>query len=244
MKNIINKFAHKFGFEIHGVGYMEKLRNSNPDKNAYLIQSELLNGDAKIIFDVGANRGNTALEYRHYFPNSIIHSFEPFPDSYKEFESLHNRDNKIILSKCALSSEEGTAILNINKSVDTNSILQSKKLGATSDKSCESIGEIEIPTMTLDKYCQNNNISKIDILKIDVQGFEIEVLKGSFELLMKRDIGLIYLETYFKQQYVDQPLFQQIAQLLYEYNYTLQDIYDPYYASNCLAWCDSIFVKR
>ena len=88
-----------------------------------------------------------------------------------------------------------------------------------------------------------NNIKKIDILKIDVQGAEIEVLKGALDMLKKGKIKLIYTETYFEQQYVNQPLFHDISQLLYKHNFVLQDIYDPYFSKNNMLWCDSIFVN-
>ena len=183
------------------------------------------------------------MKYLNLFPNARIHSFEPFPDSYEIFINLHKENLNVHLNKYALSSDIGKAILNVNKSVDTNSLLESKKIGANSDKSCVSVDQIEIETNTIDNYCIQNNITEIDILKIDVQGSEIEVLKGALDMLKKGSIKLIYTETYFEQQYVNQPLFHDISQLLYKHNFVLQDIYDPYFSKNNILWCDSIFVN-
>ena len=243
MKNTINKYLRRFGIEIHGVGYIQKLRNSDLKKSEWQKQKELLKGKANVIFDVGANRGNTTLKYLKLFPNAIIHSFEPFPDSYEVFINLHKDNLNVNLNKYALSNDIGSSILNVNKSVDTNSFLESKKIGANSDKSCVSVGQILIETNTIDNYCSKNNIKEIDILKIDVQGFEIEVLKGALDMLKNGSIKLIYIETYFKQQYVNQPLFHDISKLLYNHNFALQDIYDPYFSKNNIVWCDSIFVN-
>jgi FkbM family methyltransferase len=243
MKNAINKYLRRFGIEIHGVGYIQKLRNSDLKKSEWQKQKELLKGKANVIFDVGANRGNTTLKYLKLFSNARIHSFEPFPESYEIFINRHKDNLNVHLNKYALSSSIGEANLNVNKSVDTNSLLESKKIGANSDKSCISIGQIEIETNTIDSYCAQNNIKEIDILKIDVQGSEIEVLKGALEMLKKGSIKLIYTETYFEQQYVNQPLFHDISQLLYTHNFVLQDIYDPYFSKNNMLWCDSIFVN-
>ena len=243
MKNKINSYLRRFGIEIHGVGYIQKLKNSDLKKSEWSKQQELLKSKANVIFDVGANRGDTTLKYLNLFPKARIHSFEPFPESYEIFINRHKENLNVQLNKYALSSSIGKAILNINKSVDTNSLLESKKIGATSDKSCISIGQIEIETNTIDNYCAQNNIKEIDVLKIDVQGSEIEVLKGALEMLKKGSIKLIYTETYFEQQYVNQPLFHDISQLLYKHNFVLQDIYDPYFSKNNILWCDSIFVN-
>ncbi len=134
-------------------------------------------------------------------------------DSYEVFTNLHKDNLNVNLNKYALSNDIGSSILNINKSVDTNSFLKTKKIGANSDKSCVSVGQILIETNTIDNYCSINNIKEIDILKIDVQGSEIEVLKGALDMLKNGRIKLIYIETYFKQQYVNQPLFHDISKL-------------------------------
>ena len=76
-KNILNKFLNKFGVEIHGIGFMEKLRNQSPDKNAWIKQRNLINNNP-VIFDVGANRGDTTSKYLKLFPNATIIAFEPF----------------------------------------------------------------------------------------------------------------------------------------------------------------------
>lgn len=244
MKEKINRYLRKFGAEIHGIGYIQKLKNSDSKKNEWVKQQELLNNKANIIFDVGANRGDTASKYLNIFPDCSIHSFEPFPQACEIFLKKHKQNNNVRLNKYALANIIGKSILNINKSADTNSLLNSKKIGANSDKSCFTIGQMEIETNTIDNYCLENNIDLIDILKIDVQGSEIEVLKGASNMLKERRIKVVYTETYFQQQYANQPLFHDISQFLYNHNFILQDTYDPYYSANSLLWCDSIFISN
>ena len=243
MKKLINSYLRRLGIEIHGTGYIQKLKRFDLNKNEWILQKEFLKGKANVIFDVGANSGNTTLKYLKVFPSAIIHSFEPFADSYEVFINLHKDSLNVNLNKYALSNDIGSSILNVNKSVDTNSLLESKKLGASSDKSCVSVGQILIENNTIDNYCLKNNIKEIDILKIDVQGSEIKVLKGAINMLRNGRIKLIYLETYFKQQYVNQPLFHDISKFLYNHNFLFQDIYDPYFSNNNMIWCDSIFIN-
>jgi len=188
MKKIINSYLSRLGIEIHGTGYIQKLKSFDCNKNEWIMQQELLRGNVNVVFDVGANRGNSTLEYSKFFPNSMIHSFEPFPDSYELFINLHKGNLNVNLNKYALSNDIGKSILNINKSIDTNSFLESIEIGANSDKGCVSVGRMLVETNTLDNYCSKNNINAIDILKIDVQGSEMEVLRGAVEMLNNRRI--------------------------------------------------------
>ena len=243
MKDLINKCLNIFGVEIHGAGYIQKIMRSDYKKNEWKTQQKLLGKKASVIFDVGANRGNTVSKYLSLFPSVKIHAFEPFPDIYKTLMNHHKNNTSVYLNKYALSSKVGRSTFYVNKSIDTNSLLKSKKIGASSDKNCISINEIVVNTNTIDNYCLENNIYEIDILKIDVQGSELEVLKGSLNMLKSSKIKIIYIETYFKQQYINQPLFHDISKLLYNYNFTLQDIYDPYFSKKNILWCDAIFIN-
>lgn len=76
---------------------------------------------------------------------------------------------------------------------------------------------------------------------MDIQGAELMALKGSIELLKNKKIKLIYTELYFKEQYKNQPLFNDVYSFLKLYDYKLQDFYNPYYIDNHIAWCDVIF---
>ena len=244
MKKIVNRYLSRLGVEMHGVGYMQKLKNSKGEKSPWIKQQQLLGNKAKVVFDVGANRGNTTRKYEKAFPQAYIHAFEPFPASCKAFEKKHRDNTRIKLNKIGLSSEIGVSTMNINKSVDTNSLLESKKIGASSDRSCQTEAQMEIEISTIDEYCRSMAIDQIDILKLDVQGLELEVLKGANRMISENKIQLIYAETFFKEQYVDQALFHDIAAFLYGHNYILQDIYDPYYSAETLLWCDSLFLLR
>ena len=243
MKDLINKYLNIFGVEIHGSAYIQKLMRSDYKKNEWETQKKLLEKNVNVIFDVGSNRGNTVSKYLSLFPNVKIHAFEPFPEIYNTFMNRHKNNLNVYLNKYALSSKVGRSAFYVNKSIDTNSLLKSKKIGANSDKNCVSVNEIIVNTNTIDNYCLENNISEIDIVKIDVQGSELEVLKGSLNMLKSSKIKLIYIETYFKQQYINQPLFHDISKLLYNYNFILQDIYDPYFSKKNILWCDAIFIN-
>jgi FkbM family methyltransferase len=242
MKKFINNLLKPFHAEIHGTGYLKKLQKNANAPDAMEVQGKLLRNEAKIIFDIGANRGQVTRQYAEIFPGAFIHAFEPF----EEFHTLFHRENpgnpNIRLNALALSEKEGDADFYLNESGDTNSLLESIAIGASSDRSCTNIGSRKVKTMTLEKYCLEKNIRGIDILKMDTQGSELSILKGGERLLQEQRIGLIYTEGYFKPQYKDQPLLYDIANYLKHFNYYLEGIYDPYFNDKFMLWCDAIFL--
>lgn len=226
------------GVEMHGKGYLKRISRQNFLKNAFDEQKSFVK-QANVIFDVGANVGNVATMYSKIYPGATIYAFDPLKEFANCYSSL---PDDITFSAIALSDIKGTIKFNVNKSLDTSSILKSAKIGANSDKSCEFVETREVMSDTIDSFCNLNNISTIDILKMDVQGGELAVLKGAKMMLNEHKVKLIYTEAYFKEQYVDQPLFYDTARYLKDFGYELMDIYEPYYNERQILWCDAIFV--
>ena len=114
----------------------------------------------------------------------------------------------------------------------------------SSDKQVKNIKKIDVDTISIDSFCLTNGIEQIDVLKMDIQGGELDALKGAKQMLANGKVGLIYSETYFLEQYVNQPLFHEIATFLHQYGYYLQDVYNPIYGNGNIAWADVIFRKK
>jgi hypothetical protein len=83
-----------------------------------------------------------------------------------------------------------------------------------------------VRVLTLDRFCADHAINKIDLLKIDTQGYELKVLEGAQGLLSRSSIPLIYLEVCFVPYYQDQPLFQQVYEYMYDRHYRLVGLYE------------------
>ena len=81
--------------------------------------------------------------------------------------------------------------------------------------------QIEVQVETVDAYVKKNNIKKINLLKIDVQGFEDEVLKGAQETLKLNKIDIIEIELIVGNMYEKTLSFNEIENLIYPYNYKL-----------------------
>jgi hypothetical protein len=105
--------------------------------------------------------------------------------------------------------------------------------------------KIEVEMTTLDAYCQQAAINRIDLLKIDVQGFEPSVLKGARETLADRKIGCVVREVTFIPVYESQPKVDDLHALFAEQQYDLMGFYDfAYSAKNRQMWCEMMFAPH
>ena len=198
------------------------------------------------IFDIGANRGQTARRYRAKFPNAQIHCFEPFPESVAALEQHFATDPKIRIVPKAVTDTTGPATFHVNAQTDTNSLLPRP----TSDrryypKTAGPKDTIEVETINLDDYVSENNLAGIDILKFDIQGGELNALRGATELLGSGQVSLIYTEIMFITHYVDAPLYHELASYLADFDYSLFDVYNLERATNGqLRYGDALFVSE
>jgi len=173
----------------------------------------------KTIIDVGANLGQTTLKYRKIFPEATIHAFEPFPQVYQRYQENFGRDAKIKANNLAVSDTVGKSKFYLNEGHYTNSLLKAE------DASYKNIGCITVETVTMDAYARNAGIDYIDILKADVQGAELKVLKGARDLINDKKISLIFIELEFLRLYKDQPMFYDICKYLADRQYSFYNFY-------------------
>lgn len=245
MKRLINKFLAPFNIEVHGKGYLKALSKGDYDKDEYAFQkSYFSNSKVSCIFDLGANHGEITQRYLELFPEAIIHCFEPVKSCFSILKSRFENNPRVILNNIAISDKNGVLNFFVNSNVDTSSLLQAQEIGLNCDKNLilDKIEQTE--TTTLDDYCLINQIDMVDILKMDIQGGEFSALIGSEKILSSQKVNLIYFETYFQQQYVDQPLFYKVGQKLFDHGYILQDLYSKIYGKDKLVWCDAIFLPK
>jgi FkbM family methyltransferase len=171
--------------------------------------------DAKIIFDVGANIGQSAQSYRRLYPQAEIWSFEPFPSTYKNLCGAIS-DAKFHPMELALSDRIAKTELNVGAESITNSFLR---------RQSDSGETIEVQTDTIDHFCWERGISNIDILKVDVEGAEERVFKGAREMFSRGAIKSVFVEVYFRPVYDRMPLFGDLDMQLKRFGFGLCGLY-------------------
>lgn len=244
LKNKLNNILRKFNVELHGTGYLQSLAKGEFKKDEFTFFTEVFKKNEPItIFDVGANRGEVLKQFNGFFPTAKIYAFEPLKTVFDELSNKFSSLPNVKLENIGISNIDGQLTFHINKSVDTSSFLASTETGLNSDVMVKTLEQSIVSVKTIDSYARENNIDRINILKLDIQGSELNALKGAKTLLENKKIDVIYTESYFIQQYVDQPLFPEIVAHLKQYDYLLQDIYNPIYGKQKLAWCDAMFIR-
>ncbi len=142
--------------------------------------------NSKICIDIGANIGITTIWMARNCEK--VYSFEPEINNIIRFkENLEaNHITNVELIQKAISDTKGELELNILESYGHHS------LGKVATSKI--IGSQKVDVITLNEFCLENNISEIDFMKVDVEGFEIEVLNGAKELFVKKAIKLVAFE--------------------------------------------------
>lgn len=199
-----------------------------------------------VIFDVGAHKGSVAKRYRELFPFSKIYCFEPFPDSFNVLEAETASDRNITVVKAAVAKIAGKSTFYVNNLNDTSSLMSRPSSSRRYyPKDAGTIENISVDTITLDTFCEQNDLHKIDILKFDIQGGELNALKGSSKLLANIKVPLIYTEIMFIPHYESGVMMFELWDYLSKFGYSFFNMYGLSTASNGqLRQGDAIFISN
>ncbi len=199
--------------DIHFIKYLEQFEHyQEAQRNRAL--SHVKNW--RLAIDIGANIGLWSKDLSHFFDNLIC--FEPNKfciDYLKKNIDL----NKSTINSCALGSKNETKDLLIHSTNSGASSFINKTKTGYDNKSNPIYGEFSVETKTLDvevKKLDNFNYTNIDFIKIDVQGFELEVLEGAIKTLDNNDPILCIEE--------DSPNDSKSLKFLEDHNYEIVDI--------------------
>ncbi len=177
------------------------------------------------LLDVGANKGQFSLAVRTLFPGAQIHAFEPLPEAQAHFARLFANDLRTKLHGVALSEQVGSAELHIADRTDSSSLLPL----AEGQKAAYGVGEAGTVTVAKRRLASEIDLSSLAapiLLKIDVQGGELDVLKGIDNDDFAR-IDRIYVELSFVELYQGQPLFDEVYQFIVGRGYRLRGLFNP-----------------
>lgn len=168
------------------------------------------------IFDVGANFGQSAIKFARAFPRATVLSFEPVPDSFRELKVRTAERRNIQVHNIGFGDEAGLFDMQIQADSQGNS------LASKSSSRCS----IEVRLETVDAFANNNEIDQIDLLKIDVEGFELQVLKGAAGMLRAGAVRHIFAECVFAPD-SDYPHtdFFDLHRVLSEFGFCIVAIY-------------------
>jgi len=193
---------------------------------------------SSVLFDVGANAGEYSCLLAEHFPEAAIYSFEPSPRTYAILKNRVAHLQRVQTFCCGLSSSDSEARLYSNAEGSGLASMHKRRLahfGIAFDQS-------EPVTMTtVDGFSDEQSIGRIDFLKIDVEGHELEVLKGAEKRLAADRISAIQFE--FGGCNIDsRTFFQDFYYLLSERYYLCRILQEGLYRIDQYRETDEVFV--
>lgn len=229
LKNVVEKSAGVSIFKKipFGIDQFEDIRNS------------LLDYQLDTFVDIGANVGQTALKVIEKFRNAKIHCVEPFYENYqilsenlKQFKTVRCYQVAIGDQNAELElyhGEKDSTMCTLNKPPDGRIIAN------------------KVAMKTLDTFCAENEIRKISYLKIDTEGYDLNVLKGAEKILKEQLADFIEVEAGMNPRNTYHVPFFDLKVFLEDRGYLLFGMYDqvqewidkkPYFRR-----CDPVFIS-
>jgi FkbM family methyltransferase len=177
------------------------------------------------VIDVGANRGQFSLAVRHFHARARIIAFEPLAQAAAVYRRVFAGDGYAELHQSAVGTSAGKATMQRSGREDSSSLLPISELMPQHFPGTGAIGVEEVPIAPLTKFVTAADLQGTNLLKIDVQGYELEVLRSAQPLLAH--IDRVYVEASFVPFYDGQPLAAEVIDYLHAHDFVLEGFMNP-----------------
>lgn len=195
------------------------------------------------VIDIGANVGQFAYTVSAVLPEVHIYSFEPIPDCFQELQQRMKGSGNFTSFNFGLGDQEDELEFECNDFSPASSFLKTTELNKRVYPFTDRSKRIKLQIKTLDEVVNTLEISEPMLIKIDVQGYEDKVLKGGEQTV--RRAKAILIETSFDELYRNQPLFNDLYQLItswgFRYIGSIEQTCDP--QSGRILQADGLFLK-
>jgi FkbM family methyltransferase len=221
-------------------------RNNKETGESFFIDKVLAPTNPQLCIDIGANIGKYTNEILKK-TNSRVISFEPLSTTFKKLaETTEHQKERVKLENKGVSNKTGMLTIHYNPNALAHASFSEdiKKVGYVSNKE-----KADVQVITLDRYCEENEISEIDLVKMDTEGFEAEVFEGAKNTFSKIKPKFIQIEfnwhqlfrnttlNYFAEQLPDYEVYQLIPN-----NWIKRDPRDP--LSNIYFFSNFVFIRK
>ena len=197
--------------------------------------------EAGYIVDAGANVGQTAKLIIQYFPRASVYCFEPVSSTCSQLtENMRKSRNVECIAK-ALGERPAKQTIQLHHFSEINTLVKNDV------RTHDLTGETEeIDIVTLDGFCATRKIPHLDVLKLDVQGWELNVLLGCSELIRAKKIRFVYSEVAFNSSESDMQHFSELDTFMESSGFMLSGFYEPFRFGDrreFLGFCNALYVN-
>lgn len=175
----------------------------------------------EVVFDVGANVGQSALHYVSAFPASTIYCFEPITETFEALKRNVENKKQVLCYNFALGNSVGMGTM-LSKGMSTmNCLLHDEGAKPVNAKETESVN-----VTTLDNFCETNNVSQISYLKVDTEGGDLNVLVGCEKILNVHGIDFVEVEAGMNPDNKHHVPLETLKSFLEKHGYYIFGIYE------------------
>ena len=139
-----------------------------------------------VVFDVGANVGAWSAEALRRFDRATVHAFEPIPSTFERLAKHGDAGQRLVTNQLALSGTDGPELTMWEGSHST--------VASAVRRSATESSEVTVSSVRGDTYCALAGVDRIDVLKVDVEGHDLAVLRGFSGMLEERRIDVVQFE--------------------------------------------------
>ena len=228
MKALVSRFAARLGYDV-----VPRWRVAGLPL-ARRLQQIFAARQIDRVIDVGANQGQFRLFLRIEvgFTGEII-SFEPIPEHAAKLQSLSAQDPRWTVHACALGAAAGTHTLNVAVATVFSSFL--RPLASEPNEGSNVVQRtVEVPVQTLDSFFADAPSLERTYLKLDTQGFDLEVARGGVQVM--RRIPALQSEISFRPIYQGMPPYQESIATFEQYGFRVSDLFRVTAAADDVAY--------
>ena len=195
-----------------------------------------------VCIDVGANEGQTIRLFQSIFSAATIEAFEPSNECFARL-AAENWGPGVTCHHAGVGAcAENLQFRNYDASTLSSFLdLDRNSSNPFREASVKAIHEVQV--VTIDEFLETRPLARVDVLKIDTQGFDFEVLKGSEKSLNSGIVRCILIELNFIGLYKNQGDACEILSWLLARGFKIVDLYEKNRVHNGLQWCTALFVR-
>lgn len=220
------------------------------DESAKQPKFEVLEGeiddDDVVVVDAGAHTGTSVPAILASFPDASIHLVEPLPDHVEAIREKYGGDDGVVIHPVAAGPNERRVDFNVLEDSERSSVLEpngGRQEGRDGRESGRSSGDVVEKIIKVRQNRIDNLVDSADVLKLDVQGYEEQAIRGAAGILPS--LSAVVLEVTFVPQYEGQALFSDVNELLEKRGFNLYDFFDHVHdPDGQLVSADAVFVKN
>ena len=170
-----------------------------------------------VILEAGAANGENTLEMAEFWAGARIHAFEPVPGARALLEEKTARfKDRVTIYPCALGDSPGQFEMNVSGSGDAIETQSSSLLTPTGhheEYDFVKFGQkIVVDVLRMDDWAAENGVEQVDLLWLDMQGYELRALEAG-RLLLKT-VKAIHIEVHHRELYAGAPLYPDVRSWL------------------------------